>query len=157
MATFLICHGAWSGGWVSKKMRPLMRDRGHEFFTPTYTGQGERAHLGTPDTDLETQIADILGALEMEDLAGVNLIGHSYGGMVATGVADRIGKTRPTTVFGFDGVSEFAGAYFLHGLSLHMGWDRAVHATLHGMVEAVSDGTRQEWLREAEALGHAAR
>jgi pimeloyl-ACP methyl ester carboxylesterase len=89
MAMFVVCHGAWSGGWVSKKMRPLMRDRGHEFLTPTYTGQGERAHLGTPDTDLETQIADILGVLEMEDLTGVNLIGHSYGGMVATGVADR--------------------------------------------------------------------
>ena len=89
MATFLVCHGAWSAGWVWKKMRPLMRAHGHDLFTPTYTGVGERAHLAGPDIDLETHIADILGVLEMEDLTGVNLIGHSYGGMVATGVADR--------------------------------------------------------------------
>ena len=70
-------------------MRPLMRECGHTLFTPSYTGLGERAHLATPDVDLETHIADILGVLEMEDLSGVNLVGHSYGGMVATGVADR--------------------------------------------------------------------
>jgi pimeloyl-ACP methyl ester carboxylesterase len=89
MSTFLVCHGAWSAGWAWKKMRPLMRERGYELFTPSYTGLGERFHLATPDVDLETHIADILGVLEMEDLSGVNLIGHSYGGMVATGVADR--------------------------------------------------------------------
>ncbi len=90
MATFVVAHGAWSAGWVWKKMRPLMRARGHELFTPTYTGVGERRHLASPDIDLETHIADILGVLEFENLAGVNLIGHSYGGMVATGVADRV-------------------------------------------------------------------
>ena len=89
MALFVVCHGAWSAGWVWKKMRPLMRAGGHELFTPTYTGIGERAHLAHAGIDLETHIADILGVLEMEDLQNVNLIGHSYGGMVATGVADR--------------------------------------------------------------------
>lgn len=89
MATFVVCHGAWSAGWAWKKMRPLMRKRGHELFTPTYTGVGERAHLAKPDIDLDTHIADILGVLECENLNGINLIGHSYGGMVATGVADR--------------------------------------------------------------------
>jgi len=89
MATFLVAHGAWSAGWAWKKMRPLLRARGHELFTPTHTGLGERAHLASPDIDLETHIADILGVLEFEDLANVMLIGHSYGGMVATGVADR--------------------------------------------------------------------
>lgn len=89
MANFVVAHGAWSAGWVWKKMHPLMTARGHRLVTPTYTGVGERAHLAHPDIDLETHIADILGVLEMEDLTGVNLIGHSYGGMVATGVADR--------------------------------------------------------------------
>jgi pimeloyl-ACP methyl ester carboxylesterase len=89
MATFLVVHGAWSAGWAWKKMRPLLRARGHELFTPTHTGLGERAHLASPDIDLETHIADNLGVLEFEDLRGVILIGHSYGGMVATGVADR--------------------------------------------------------------------
>jgi len=70
-------------------MRPLMRARGHEIFTPTYTGMGERAHLAHKDIDLETHIADTLGVLKYEDLRGVILVGHSYGGMVATGVADR--------------------------------------------------------------------
>ncbi len=89
MATFLVAHGAWSAGWAWKKMPPLLAARGHRLVTPTMTGLGERAHLGRPDIDLDTHIADILGVLEMEDLCGVNLVGHSYGGMVATGVADR--------------------------------------------------------------------
>ena len=89
MATFLVAHGAWSAGWAWKKMRPLLRARGHELFTPTHTGLGERSHLASPDIDLETHIADNLGVLQLEDLKGVVLIGHSYGGMVATGVADQ--------------------------------------------------------------------
>src|SRR5947209_5227122 len=89
MATFLVAHGAWSAGWAWKKIRPLMRAAGHDFWTPTYTGLGERAHLANPDVDLDTHTHDILAVLEVEDLNGVYLIGHSYGGMVATGVADR--------------------------------------------------------------------
>jgi pimeloyl-ACP methyl ester carboxylesterase len=89
MTTFLICHGAWSAGWAWKKMRPLLRAAGHEIFTPTYTGVGERAHLANPSIDLETHIRDIVAVLECEDLKDVALVGHSYGGMVATGVADR--------------------------------------------------------------------
>jgi pimeloyl-ACP methyl ester carboxylesterase len=67
----------------------LMAAAGHQFFTPTYTGLGERAHLASPSNDLETHIDDVLGVLKFEDLREVMLIGHSYGGMVATGVADR--------------------------------------------------------------------
>jgi pimeloyl-ACP methyl ester carboxylesterase len=68
-----------------------MAAAGHHFFTPTYTGLGERAHLASPSNDLETHIQDVLGVLTFEDLREVVLIGHSYGGMVATGVADRAG------------------------------------------------------------------
>ena len=89
MATFVVAHGAWGAGWAWKKMHPLMAARGHRLVTPTYTGLGERGHLARPDIDLDTHIADILGVLEFEDLNDVKLIGHSYGGMVATGVADR--------------------------------------------------------------------
>src|ERR1700680_870442 len=96
MATFVVSHGAWSAGWAWKKMHPLMMARGHHLLTPSHTGLGERAHLARPDVDLDTHIADILGVIEMEDLREVTLIGHSYGGMVATGVAararDRIAK-----------------------------------------------------------------
>jgi pimeloyl-ACP methyl ester carboxylesterase len=89
-------HGDVSGGARGlvgrvggKKMRPRLHDRGHELFTPTCTGLGERVHLAGPEVDLETHIADVLGVLHCEDLRDVVLIGHSYGGMVATGVADR--------------------------------------------------------------------
>ena len=89
MATIVVAHGAWSSGWAWKKMRPLLRAAGHDVFTPSYTGLGERAHLSSPDIGLDTHIADILAVFDYEDLRDVVLIGHSYGGMVATGVADR--------------------------------------------------------------------
>jgi pimeloyl-ACP methyl ester carboxylesterase len=89
MSTFLVAHGAWSAGWVWKKMRPLMNARGHTLIAPTYTGIGERAHLAHKDINLETHIEDVMQVLHYEDLRDVILLGHSYGGMVATGVADR--------------------------------------------------------------------
>jgi pimeloyl-ACP methyl ester carboxylesterase len=88
-ATFLVAHGAWSAGWSWKKMHPLMSAAGHRLITPTYTGLGEREHLANPSNDLETHIQDVLAVMKYEDLRSVVLIGHSYGGMVATGVADR--------------------------------------------------------------------
>jgi len=89
LATVVLAHGAWSSAWAWKKVRPLMAASGHQFFTPTYTGLGERAHLASPSNDLETHIQDVLGVIECEELRDFVLIGHSYGGMVATGVADR--------------------------------------------------------------------
>ena len=88
-ATLLVCHGAWSAGWAWKKMHPRMSAAGRRLVTPTYTGLGEREHLANPSIDLETHIQDILNVIKYEDLRDVVLIGHSYGGMVATGVADR--------------------------------------------------------------------
>lgn len=88
-ATFLACHGAWSAGWAWKKMHPLMQAAGHRLVTPSYTGLGERVHLANPSIDLETHIEDILNVIKYEDLRDIVLIGHSYGGMVASGVADR--------------------------------------------------------------------
>jgi pimeloyl-ACP methyl ester carboxylesterase len=87
--TFVVCHGAWSAGWSWKKMHPIMQARGHRLVTPTYTGLGERAHLAHPGVDLDTHITDIVNVLFYEDLRDVVLVGHSYGGMVSTGVADR--------------------------------------------------------------------
>jgi pimeloyl-ACP methyl ester carboxylesterase len=89
VATFVVAHGAWSSAWAWKKMRPLIRAAGHEIFTPSYTGMGERAHLANPAIDLDTHIQDVVAVLEIEDLRDVVLIGHSYGGAVATGIADR--------------------------------------------------------------------
>jgi pimeloyl-ACP methyl ester carboxylesterase len=89
-ATFVLVHGAWSGGWCYARVAALLRARGHTVFTPTLTGQGERAHLMSGAINLSTHIADVLGVFHYERLSGVVLAGHSYGGMVITGVADRI-------------------------------------------------------------------
>jgi pimeloyl-ACP methyl ester carboxylesterase len=88
-ATFLVAHGAWGAGYAWKKMHPLLAARGFRLVTPTYTGLGERGHLASPSDDLNTHIQDILAVIKYEDLRDIVLVGHSYGGMVATGVADR--------------------------------------------------------------------
>jgi pimeloyl-ACP methyl ester carboxylesterase len=89
MATILLAHGAWSAAWAWKKMRPLMVASGHVFLTPTYTGLGVHAGLASPAVNLDTHIEDLLAVLHYEDVRDVVLLGHSYGGLVATGVADR--------------------------------------------------------------------
>ena len=90
MTTFVVAHGAWSAGWAWKHLRPLMEALGHELVTPTYTGLGERSHLASPQVGLDTHIEDIVNVLVFENLRDVALVAHSYGGMVATGVADRV-------------------------------------------------------------------
>jgi pimeloyl-ACP methyl ester carboxylesterase len=87
MSTYVLVHGAWHGGWCWRFVRPLLE--AHQVFAPSLTGLGERRHLARPDIDLETHIADVVNLLEMEDLREVILVGHSYGGMVITGAADR--------------------------------------------------------------------
>jgi pimeloyl-ACP methyl ester carboxylesterase len=88
MATFVLVHGAWSGGLIWRAVARALRKVGHEVYTPTLTGLGERRHLLNRDIDLDTHIQDILGVIDYEDLSGFVLVGHSYGGMVVTGVAD---------------------------------------------------------------------
>jgi pimeloyl-ACP methyl ester carboxylesterase len=88
-ATFVLVHGAWCGGWCYARVADMLCAKGHRVFTPTLTGQGERSHLLTGALNLSTHIDDVLGVLHWEGLNGVVLAGHSYGGMVVTGVADR--------------------------------------------------------------------
>lgn len=87
--TFLLVHGAWHGGWCWRRVAPLLRCMSHEVLTPSLTGLGDRAHLSRPEINLDTHIQDILMLIDMEDLADIILVGHSYAGMVVTGVADR--------------------------------------------------------------------
>ena len=90
MTTFVLAHGAWNGGWAWRRIAQRMAAAGHAFYAPTYTGLGERAHLAHRGIDLDTHIADVMGLIDCEELTGITLVGHSYGGMVATGVADRM-------------------------------------------------------------------
>jgi len=99
MATFVLVHGAWHGGWCWKRVAALLRQAGHEVFAPTLTGLGERAHLMSNAIDLHTHIRDILGVLQWEELADVVLCGHSYGGMVISGVADRVPEKLRSLVY----------------------------------------------------------
>jgi pimeloyl-ACP methyl ester carboxylesterase len=89
MATFVLVHGMGGGGWCWKRVTDRLRAQGHEVFTPTLTGLGERSHLLSPEIDLGTHIADIANVLKWESLTDVILVGHSYGGMPVTGAADR--------------------------------------------------------------------
>jgi pimeloyl-ACP methyl ester carboxylesterase len=89
MATYVLVHGGGHGGWCYDKVARRLRAAGHDVYTPTLTGLGERKHLLSTDTDLSTHINDIVNTLIYEDLRDVILVGHSYGGMVITGVADR--------------------------------------------------------------------
>jgi pimeloyl-ACP methyl ester carboxylesterase len=90
MANFVLVHGAWHGGWCWRDTARALRAAGHTVFTPTHTGVGERAHQNCEAITLETHIRDVVGCFEAEELNDVILCGHSYGGMVITGVADRI-------------------------------------------------------------------
>src|SRR5262245_33712988 len=89
MATYVLVHGGAHGGWCYQKVARLLRTAGHEVYTPTLTGLGERSHLVSEKVDLDLHIRDIVAVLFYEDLRDVVLVGHSYGGMVITGVADR--------------------------------------------------------------------
>lgn len=89
MATYLLVHGAWHGGWCWGRVADILRNAGHTVFTPTLTGLGERAHLASPDVDLDCHINDILGVIDMEEIDDAILCGHSYGGQVITPALDR--------------------------------------------------------------------
>ena len=90
MATYVLVHGGWHGGWCWKKVTPLLRRHGHEVYTPTLTGLGERSHLAHPLVDLETHVTDVVNVLFYEDLREVILLGHSNGGTLITAVAERV-------------------------------------------------------------------
>jgi pimeloyl-ACP methyl ester carboxylesterase len=112
MATFVLVTGAWHGGWCWKRVRPALTAHGHDVFTPTQTGLCERSHLLSPEIDLETHIEDIANLIRWEELKDVILVGHSYGGCVISGVADRLAPNIGTLVY--------LDAFVLEdGLSLH--------------------------------------
>jgi pimeloyl-ACP methyl ester carboxylesterase len=88
--TYVIVHGAWGGGWDWRAVDSMVTRHGHRVVRTTLTGLGERVHLASPDVGLSTHIDDVVNTILWEDLHDVVLVGHSYGGMVITGVADRI-------------------------------------------------------------------
>jgi pimeloyl-ACP methyl ester carboxylesterase len=136
MATYVIVHGAWGAAWPwNRIVVPLLRQAGHMVYAVTLTGLGERAHLGTPDTDLDTHIQDVCNVLFYEDLHDVILAGHSYGGMVITGVADRMPERIAQLVY-------LDAAVPSDGESLSDGWSSERRAELLARVERDPNGWR---------------
>jgi pimeloyl-ACP methyl ester carboxylesterase len=97
MTTYVLVHGAWGGSYGFRQVRRLLLQAGHEVFTPSLTGQGERSHLASPSINLSTQ--DVVNVIWCEDLTDIVLVGHSYGGMVVSGVADKIPERIQHLVF----------------------------------------------------------
>ncbi len=109
MSTFVIVHGGWGGGWEWSPVAGLLRERGHEVFTPTLTGMGDRAHVGVHDhVGLGTHIDDIVALIEFENLRDVVLCGASYGGVPVTGAADRVRQRLALLVY-VDALVPYAG------------------------------------------------
>jgi len=90
--TFVLVHGAWHGGWCWRRVADVLRARGHRVFAPSLTGLGDRSHLFSKYISLQTHVEDILSIVETEELSDFVLVGHSYGGLVISGVADTLGK-----------------------------------------------------------------
>lgn len=99
MATFVLVHGAFHGGWCWRDVTTRLRDGGHDVHAPTLTGLGERSHLAGASIDLATHIQDVANLLEWYELREVTLVGHSYGGMVITGVADLMAERLSSLVY----------------------------------------------------------
>jgi pimeloyl-ACP methyl ester carboxylesterase len=109
---FVLVHGAWHGGWCWRYVRERLIAAGHRVFTPTLTGLGERSHLLTTEIGLQTHIEDVVQLIQCEELEQLVLCGHSYGGMVITGVADRL-RERIAHVVYLDAAVPFDGQSML--------------------------------------------
>ncbi|MDX8481855.1 alpha/beta hydrolase [Mesorhizobium sp. VK24D] len=99
VADFVLVHGAWHGGWCYDLVAKRLRSEGHEVYTPTLTGLGERSHLLDDKIDLNTHIQDVLNVIRWQDLDRFVLCGHSYGGMIITGVADAVPERVTSLVY----------------------------------------------------------
>jgi pimeloyl-ACP methyl ester carboxylesterase len=130
VVTFVLVHGSFHGGWCWKKVEPLLREAGHEVYTPTLTGLGERSHLAHPRSGLGLNVADIVQVLDHEDLQEIVLVGHSYGGLVISGVAEERADRISELVY-LDGYLPD------HGQSA---WD-------------ITPGGKETWEQEAEESG----
>lgn len=125
MATYVLCHGGGMGGWIWKYVTPLLRKAGHEVFTPTYTGFGERIHLLSKDVDGSTHVSDVVNVLKYEDLTDVILVGHSYSGTVLPGVAAEAGERIRRYVY-VDAIVAKAGETVVEAMG-YMPKDQAQH------------------------------
>lgn len=98
-ATFVLVHGAWAGSWSMMRVADVLMARGHRVFAPTLSGLGERSHLAGANINLTTHVDDVVNEVVWKDLDNIVLVGHSYSGLVITGVAERIGERIASIVY----------------------------------------------------------
>jgi pimeloyl-ACP methyl ester carboxylesterase len=132
MATYVLVHGGGHGGWCYQKVARLLRAAGHEVYTPTLTGVGERAHLVGPHVDLDLHLEDVVQLMRYEDLRDVILVGHSYGGMVVTGVADRATERIGKLVY-LDAANPTNGQSLVDVSGEHITWTREFGQVVDGV------------------------
>lgn len=131
--TFVLIHGACHGGWCWSRVAPLLRAAGHDVLTPTLTGFGERAHLLSAEVGPATVVQDVVAVLECEELTDVVLVGHSFGALVALGVAERVPKRLARLVL-LDGVVVEPGEPGFSGLPPEAAEQRTAAALANGGV-----------------------
>jgi pimeloyl-ACP methyl ester carboxylesterase len=158
MTTFVLVHGAWGGSYGWTAFANLLRADGHNVFTPSLTGLGERTHLGGPGVNLTTHVTDVENVFKYENLSDAVLVGHSYGGMVVTGVADRLPQLISHLVYSDaflprDGQSCFdlGGAGGLERARIEDGWKVASMAA--PIENPTAEQARQAALRSPQPLG----
>lgn len=132
MREVVLVAGAWMGGWAWTELAPLLEERGHRVHRLSLTGSGERVHLATAEVGLETHITDVVQYLMHEELEDVVLVGHSYAGLVVTGVADRAAERIGTLVFCDTGPGQA-------GVALQDYWPEAMRARFQKIM-AAGDG-----------------
>jgi pimeloyl-ACP methyl ester carboxylesterase len=154
VTTFVLVHGSHCGGWVWQKVSTLLRARGHEVYSPTLTGLSYRSHLANCGINLTTHITEIANLLIYEDLSNVILVGHSYGGMVITGVAAMLPERLRLLVY-LDAYVPADGQSEADLLPAEMRLARLTDATAHaGMIEppapavlGITDPEMVEWVK----------
>ncbi len=149
-------HGAWHGGWCWRRVAERLQKAGHRVYCPTLTGLGERAHLLTSEVDLDTHVRDVVGLLEAEELDDVVLAGHSYAGLVISGVAARA-KRRLRRLFYLDALLVEDGKSWAEAFPPEVTEARRKSATMsHGVktlpapdpkIYGFADPADDEWLR----------
>lgn len=141
-ATFVVAHGAWTGGWSWQRVTDRLQAKGHRMLVPTLTGLCERSHLAGPEVNLDTHIADIVNEIIWKDLQDIVLVGHSYGGIVAMGVAEQMADRIAAFVF-IEALVVADGQSFA---DLAPGWE------LEGMLTEAPPSAPGEYRNEADRL-----
>ncbi|HEY7242879.1 MAG TPA: alpha/beta hydrolase family protein [Xanthobacteraceae bacterium] len=127
---FVLVHGAWHGGWCWRRVSDALQRQGHKVFTPTLTGLGERSHLMSKDIVLATHISDVVNVIRWEDLSGICLVAHSYGGWPVSGAIEQVGNRVGSVVY----LDAFVPEHGQKGLDLASEFSRA------GMMQAMAKG-----------------